>query len=228
VIINRGALVLCMICSLLTFPQAANARLLTDVRTSLNGDSTLITFAATAPMTYGVRRMDERTLLVELPGVDATRLASSYTPASPLVAGLTVQCATKDDGTPLTRLRIALRTSVRDRSFLEANKLVLELWPEQSAAQQSGSRQLTLRPLTSRRRQVARPRRPRSAPRRRREARASNLHNPHRDSSTASTVSSANRSTSMWSTQTFATSSTTLPNSTASISSSTLRSAQCP
>jgi len=140
-IINRGALVLCMICSFLTFPQAANARLLTDVRTSLNGDATFITFAATAPMTYGVRRMDERTLLVELPGVDATRLASSYTPASPLVAGLTVQCATKDDGTPLARLRIALRASVRDRSFLEANKLVLELWPEQSAAQQSGSRE---------------------------------------------------------------------------------------
>ncbi|MGI9106147.1 MAG: type IV pilus secretin PilQ [Pyrinomonadaceae bacterium] len=140
-IIKRGALVLCMICSLLTFAQAANARLLTSVRTSLNGNSTRITFAGTAPMSYGVRRMDERTLLVELPGVDATRLASSYSPASPLVAGLTVQCVTKDDGAPLTRLRVALRASVRDRSFLEANELVLELWPDQNAPKESGTRE---------------------------------------------------------------------------------------
>jgi type IV pilus assembly protein PilQ len=115
--------------------MAAGARLLTGVRTSVNGDATRITFAGTAPLAYGVRRVDERTLMVELPGVDATRLAASYTPASPLVAGLTVQCATNKDGAPFARLRVALRASARDRSFLDANELVLELRPEENRAQ---------------------------------------------------------------------------------------------
>jgi type IV pilus assembly protein PilQ len=140
-VIKRGTLVLFLLCSLSTFSLAASARLLTGVRTAVNGDATRITFAGTAPMAYGVRRVDERTLMVELPGVDATRLAASYTPASPLVAGLTVQCATDKDGTPLARLRVALRASARDRSFLDANELVLELRPEETPAQQPGARE---------------------------------------------------------------------------------------
>ena len=86
-VIKRGALVLLFLCSLSTLSMAAGSRLLTGVRTSVNGDATRITFAGTAPLAYGVRRVDERTLMVELPGVVATRLAASYTPASPLVAG---------------------------------------------------------------------------------------------------------------------------------------------
>ena len=140
-VIKRGALVLFLLCSLSTFSVAASSRLLTGVRTSVNGDATRITFAGTAPMAYGVRRVDERTLMVELPGVDATRLAASYAPASPLVAGLTVQCATDKEGVPSTRLRVALRASARDRSFLDANELVLELRPEETPAQQPGARE---------------------------------------------------------------------------------------
>lgn len=142
--IKRGALVLLLLCSVSTFTHAATSRLLTGVRTSVEGDATRITFAGTAPMAYGVRRVDERTLMVELRGVDATRLAPSYSPASPLVAGLTVQCATDNSGAPFARLRVALRASARDRSFLDANELVLELRPEGSPAtqqQQSGSRE---------------------------------------------------------------------------------------
>ncbi|HZH31257.1 MAG TPA: secretin N-terminal domain-containing protein [Pyrinomonadaceae bacterium] len=137
-VIKRGALVLFLLCSLSTFSTVFGARLLTGVRTSVNGDATRITFAGTRPLAYGVRRVDERTLLVELPGVDATRLAASYTPASPLVAGLTVQCATDKDGVPLARLRVALRASASDRSFLDANELVLELRPTEAPAQQPG------------------------------------------------------------------------------------------
>ena len=140
-VIKRGTLVLFLLCSLSTFSLAASARLLTGVRTSVNGEATRITFAGTAPMAYGVRRVDERTLMVELPGVDATRLAASYAPASPLVAGLTVQCATDKAGVPFTRLRVALRASARDRSFLDANELVLELRPEETPAQQPGARE---------------------------------------------------------------------------------------
>jgi type IV pilus assembly protein PilQ len=135
-VIKRGALVLLLLCSLQTFTHAATSRLLTGVRTSVNGDATRITFAGTAPLAYGVRRVDERTLMVELRGVDATRLAPSYSPASPLVAGLTVQCATDGSGAHVARLRVALRASARDRSFLDANELVLELRPEDDPAQQ--------------------------------------------------------------------------------------------
>ncbi|HEX8128931.1 MAG TPA: type IV pilus secretin PilQ [Pyrinomonadaceae bacterium] len=140
-VIKRGALVLFLLCSLSTFSLAAGSRLLTGVRTSVDGDATRITFAGTEPMAYGVRRVDERTLLVELPGVDATRLAASYAPASPLVAGLTVQCATDKNGAPFARLRVALRASARDRSFLDANELVLELRPSETPAQQPGVRE---------------------------------------------------------------------------------------
>ncbi|HEY0099622.1 MAG TPA: type IV pilus secretin PilQ [Pyrinomonadaceae bacterium] len=144
-VIKRGALVLFLLCSISTFTHAATSRLLTGVRTSVDGDATRITFAGTAPMTYGVRRVDERTLMVELPGVDATRLAPSYSPASPLVAGLTVQCATGSDGAPFARLRVALRASARDRSFLDTNELVLELRPEDSPLQQQQPQQRVAR-----------------------------------------------------------------------------------
>ncbi|HEV2798852.1 MAG TPA: type IV pilus secretin PilQ [Pyrinomonadaceae bacterium] len=144
-VVKRGALVLFLLCSVSTFALASGARLLTGVRTAVEGDATRITFAGTAPMAYGVRRIDERTLMVELPGVDATRLAASYAPASPLVAGLTVECATDKGGAPLTRLRVALRASARDRSFLEANELVLELRPANNdnttQQQQPGARE---------------------------------------------------------------------------------------
>jgi len=141
-VVKRGTLVLFLLCLVSTFAQAASGGLLTGVRTSINGDATRITFAGTAPLSYGVRRVDERTLMVELPGVDASRLAPSYAPASPLVAGLTVQCATDKDGAPLARLRVALRASASDRSFLEANELVLELRPVNAPEQQpSGTRE---------------------------------------------------------------------------------------
>jgi type IV pilus assembly protein PilQ len=135
-VIKRGALVLLLLCSISTFTHAAASRLLTGVRTSVNGDATRITFAGTSPLAYGVRRVDERTLMVELPGVDASRLAPSYATASPLVAGLTVQCATDKAGVPFARLRVALRASASDRSFLDANELVLELRPEDNPVQQ--------------------------------------------------------------------------------------------
>ncbi|HEV7905523.1 MAG TPA: type IV pilus secretin PilQ [Pyrinomonadaceae bacterium] len=144
-VIKRGALVLLLLCSISTLTHAATSHLLTGVRTSVEGDTTRIHFAGTAPLAYGVRRVDERTLMVELPGVDASRLAPSYAPASPLVAGLTVQCATDTAGKPLARLRVALRSSARDRSFLDANELVLELRPEDSTAQQQPQQQRVAR-----------------------------------------------------------------------------------
>jgi type IV pilus assembly protein PilQ len=156
-VIKRGALVLFLLCSLSTFSTVFGARLLTGVRTSVNGDATRITFAGTRPLAYGVRRVDERTLLVELPGVDATRLAASYTPASPLVAGLTVQCATDKDGVPLARLRVALRASASDRSYLDANELVLELRPAATTEQQPGGAREAHAPASDQQTPASRP-----------------------------------------------------------------------
>ena len=57
-------------------------------------------------------------------------------------AGLTMQCATNKDGAPLARLRVASCASARDRSFLDANELVLELRPADVPEQQpSGTRE---------------------------------------------------------------------------------------
>ncbi|HEX8634016.1 MAG TPA: type IV pilus secretin PilQ [Pyrinomonadaceae bacterium] len=156
-VIKRGTLVLFLLCSLSTFSMAAGARLLTGVRTSVSGDATRITFAGTAPLAYGVSRVDERTLMVELPGVDATRLVASYAPASPLVAGLTVQCATDPGGAPVARLRVALRASARDRSFLDANELVLELRPAETPAQQQPGERAAHAPVAEQQTPASRP-----------------------------------------------------------------------
>jgi type IV pilus assembly protein PilQ len=101
----------------------------TGVSATTSGASTLITINGTAPMAYTVLRPDARTILIELPGVDATRLSRAYTVTSPLVASVTVE--QRSGSKPVApRLRIALRVPVRDRSEMAANKLILELSPE--------------------------------------------------------------------------------------------------
>jgi type IV pilus assembly protein PilQ len=131
---RRGALVLLFVCSL--FIQAlagANvAPIATGVSATTSGASTFITISGTAPMAYTVSRPDSATLLVDLPGVDATRLAESYKLATPLVAG--VQVERGPNVRPFVRLRIGLRAPVRDRSQMADNNLVLVLTPENNAA----------------------------------------------------------------------------------------------
>src|SRR5919205_1180182 len=79
---RRGALVLLLVCSLFIMSAwagtAINAPVATGVSATTSGASTLITINGTAPMAYSVLRPDARTILVELPGVDATRLARTY------------------------------------------------------------------------------------------------------------------------------------------------------
>ncbi len=130
-IIRRGALVLLLMLSLANLSRAERLAtpMATAIRATVSGDSTRITIAGTAPMAYAVERPSERLLVVELPGVDASKLASSYQVASPLVSSLTVRRSTLADARTSTRLEIALRAPAQDRWRLEENNLVLEIKP---------------------------------------------------------------------------------------------------
>src|SRR3954454_9614375 len=114
---RRGALVLLIVCALYISALAGTSAtpIATGVSATTSADSTFITISGTAPMAYNVSRPDMRTLVVDLPGVDATRLAEVYTVGTPLVASVLVERA----GTVRSssaRLRISLRAPVRDRS----------------------------------------------------------------------------------------------------------------
>ncbi len=135
---SRGALVLLLLSSSLTVfarPGRTGAPVATAVHAITSGASTRITIAGTAPMAYAVRRPNSQVLLVELPGVDATQLASNYLVVSPLVAGLRVTRSTSPDGRANAAVQIALRAAVRERSHMADNDLVLELWPDQTPVQ---------------------------------------------------------------------------------------------
>ena len=137
--LRRGTLVLTLAC-LFANPALARAAattaapLVTGVHATTEGALTRISVAGSAPLAYGVRRTDAATLLIELPGADATRLAASYTVSSPLASAVRVQCASDAAGQPLARLSVALLAPVRERSYMSGSDLVLELAPAPAAA----------------------------------------------------------------------------------------------
>ena len=139
VTLRRGALVLSLACIFATFTEARAAALVTGVRATTEGALTRIAVAASAPLAYGVRRVDTRTLTVELPGADATHVAASYPVSSPLASGVSVECANAADGQPVARLRVALLAPVRERSYLSGSELVLELAPEAVLSEMNAS-----------------------------------------------------------------------------------------
>ena len=179
---RRGALVLLIVCSfsLLALASGNSAPVATDVRATTSGAQTLITISGTAPMAYSIKRPDARTVVIELPGVDASRLSPTYAVTSPLVEKVTVEREANGSQQLNPSLRVELRAPARDRSQMADNNLVLEL-----------------RSLCRRRRPRVRPA---GCPHRTR------LRRTHRDNSTAHPASSASRSTSTSSTQTYATS----------------------
>jgi type IV pilus assembly protein PilQ len=132
-ITRGGALVLLLVCLLGTsaFAAPAAAPVAKTVRATTSGAATRITIAGTAPMSYAVRRPTQLTLVVDLPGLDASQLKSNYPVSSPLVSNVTVLRA----GAQATSLQIALRAPVRDRSQMSDNELVLELWPAHAAVE---------------------------------------------------------------------------------------------
>jgi len=130
---KRGTLALLFVCLCHAFAFANNTStpLVTGIRATNSGASTLITISGTAPMAYAVTRPDARTIIVRLPGVDASRLASSYSVTSSLVASVAVEREYLSGTNQIAAsVRVDLRAPVRDRSQLAVNDLVLELSPD--------------------------------------------------------------------------------------------------
>jgi type IV pilus assembly protein PilQ len=135
-VIDRGALVLFLLCQLnaLALADTKPARVFaTAVKTSVEGAATRITVSGSAPLAHSVRRADERMLVIELPGVDAAKLAPSYLSDSPLVTALSVRCDRSPAGVPVARLLVTLRQPARERSYIAANDLIVELTPSEAA-----------------------------------------------------------------------------------------------
>ncbi|HYO62324.1 MAG TPA: type IV pilus secretin PilQ [Pyrinomonadaceae bacterium] len=159
---SRGALVLLLVCSLATLARAGGvAPAAVAVRTATAGAATRITIAANAPLAHSLSRPDERTLVVELPGVDTTQLAPSYRVGSPLVAAVKVERESQNSSASSSRLRVELRARARARTQFDDNSLTVELWPEaetaaaakpdhtQGAASPAPQQQGGIRPSTS-------------------------------------------------------------------------------
>ncbi|HYN86066.1 MAG TPA: secretin N-terminal domain-containing protein, partial [Pyrinomonadaceae bacterium] len=135
---RRVALVLFAACSLTATALASGAGASVApaaraVRATHKGAATLIIVDANAPLAYSVRRPEARTVALDLPGVDASRLAARYNFSSPLVAGLTVRRTATPKGETLTSLLVDLRAPALARSHISDNTLVLELLPEAAA-----------------------------------------------------------------------------------------------
>lgn len=128
---KRGALVLLLVCSFSVF-AFASAPVATSLSAIVNGPVTRITIHGTAPMAYSVTRPDSLTLLIDLPGVDASHLSRAYNFASPLVTGVALERAA-DQSAQAVRLHFNLKVPVLDRSQLSDNDLVLELSPTAQA-----------------------------------------------------------------------------------------------
>jgi len=130
-ITRRGALVLLLVCilSVFAFASTKSASVATSFSAYTSGSSTLITIYGTAPMAYSVSRPDAHTIMINLPGVDASRLADSYSVTSPLVSSVIVERELRGPDNISARMRVALIAPARDRSQLAKNNLVLELTP---------------------------------------------------------------------------------------------------
>ena len=132
--LRKGLLVLCLVCSLAVAAVAfetKNSSVATGLSATTSGASTFITITGTSPMAYSVSKPDAHTILINLPGVDASRLARSYNVASSLVQNVAVEQEGERVATQtLSRLRISLLAPAVARSQMADNNLVLVLSPE--------------------------------------------------------------------------------------------------
>lgn len=125
-VIKRTTLVLLQVCLFGMLALAAPRQMpsITNVTATTSGQSTLITVSGTSPLPYSVSRPDGRTIFVELPGVDMSRISPTAQVSTALVESVNVERGRK------TGLRISLRTAVIDKSQLADNNLVLVLSPK--------------------------------------------------------------------------------------------------
>ncbi|HEU4391826.1 MAG TPA: AMIN domain-containing protein, partial [Blastocatellia bacterium] len=115
-------------------PSAAQAFTLMSLRHESVGAVTRILVESSAPPLYTVLRPTDRLIIVDLPGGEGSKLSPVYSVKSAVVDSITVRKARDDDREPpraMTRLEIAVRGDVRDRSLVTGSTLTIELSPVQ-------------------------------------------------------------------------------------------------
>jgi type IV pilus assembly protein PilQ len=100
---------------------------LVSLKHETTGALTRIMIESSAPPLYTVYRPSERMVVVDLPGSDSSQLAPQYAVKNALVDLIAVHQTKGVAGRSLTRIEIATRDDVRDRSMVNGNTLVLEL-----------------------------------------------------------------------------------------------------
>ncbi len=133
------AAVLTMISSSLPVAAAPSsgpppAATIVSLRHVSDGNQTRIIVEGTAELPYTIYRPDERTILVDMPGVDASKLTDSYAVDSLGVERVQVERLRTASGQSLVRLRVRLKGTAEDRSVVEGNSLVLTLTSSVAAA----------------------------------------------------------------------------------------------
>jgi hypothetical protein len=106
---------------------------ITNITAVTAGPLTRITIYGTMPMSYSLSRRDERTILIDIPGADASRLSRVLTVTSPLVESITVEGEQGVGAEPRARLIVSLRLPARERLNISESNLILELSPRAGA-----------------------------------------------------------------------------------------------
>jgi type IV pilus assembly protein PilQ len=107
------------------------------------GASTRILIESTAPPLYTVFRPSDRLIVVDLPGGESSQLAAQYAVKNALVDSITVRqskTVAGESGRAATRIEVAVRNEVRDRTMIDGNTLVLELSPDAQAGKAKDSK----------------------------------------------------------------------------------------
>jgi type IV pilus assembly protein PilQ len=100
---------------------------LVALRHTAEGSQTRIILEGTAELPYTIYKPDEKTILVDLPGVDASSLEEGYAIESRGVERVQVERLRTASGQSLARLRVRLSGPVEDRTVVEGKNLVLTL-----------------------------------------------------------------------------------------------------
>src|SRR6185369_1461706 len=109
----------------------AQAFALVSLKHETVGSLTRILIESSAPPLYTVFRPSDRLIVVDLPGGEGSQLAPQYAVKSTLVDSIAVrQMHSSGAGRSVTRIEVATRNDVRDRSLVNGNTLILELSPE--------------------------------------------------------------------------------------------------
>lgn len=97
------------------------------------GPLTRILIETSAPPLYTIFRPTDRLIVVDLPGAEASRLASQYSVKSALVESILVRQS--HAGRAVARIEVGVRADAHDRSTVNGNTLVIEISPDTRAAQ---------------------------------------------------------------------------------------------